>query len=142
MLKMTLGLALSASLSLCAAQASALDTSKPLLCAVTQVQECIDGSDCETVLPEEVNAPTFIRVDMKKKQIHSRKAGRPTRIELHEAVKGRLVLMGADQGNDNQPDGGGWVMSIEEDTGRFAGTMVLRQTAINIFGACTEPFFE
>ena len=73
---------------------------------------------------------------------HSRKAGRPTQIELHESVKGRLVLMGADQGNDNQPDGGGWVMSIEEDTGRFAGTMVLRQTAINIFGACTEPFFD
>ncbi len=142
MLKYVLGIALSASLGLVATTASALDTSQPLLCAVTQVQECVDGSDCQTVLPEEVNAPTFIRVDMKKKQIRSRKAGKPTNIDVHEAVKGRLVLMGADQGNENQPDGGGWVMSIEEDTGRFAGTMVLRQAAINIFGACTEPFFD
>ena len=130
------------SLVVAASQTLALDTSKPLLCAVTQVQECVDGAGCSQVLPEEVNAPTFLRLNIKKKHIRSSMAGEPAPIRYQQSIKGRLVLMGAEQGTENQPDGGGWTLSIEEDTGRFAGSMVVRQATINLFGACTEPFYD
>lgn len=37
------------------ADVMALDTSQPLLCAVSQVQQCVDGAGCDLVLPEEVD---------------------------------------------------------------------------------------
>ena len=54
---------------LAAGPAHAIDTSTPFLCATIQVHECIDGSACESVLPEDVNAPTFMRIDVKAKEI-------------------------------------------------------------------------
>ena len=57
---------------LLATSAAGLDTSDPFLCAVTQVNECLDGAGCEAVLPEAVNAPTFIWVDLKSLKQPSR----------------------------------------------------------------------
>ena len=134
--------ALAVSLAVSSTSAVALDTSVPLLCAVTQVQQCIDGRGCDLVLPEEVNAPTFLRVDMKKKQLRVTKSGEPAAIRYHQIVRERLVMMGAEDGTENQPGGGGWIMSIEQDTGRCAGSRVVEQASINLFGACTEPFYD
>lgn len=118
--------------------ASALDTSKPFLCASMQVHECIDGRGCEAVLPEEVNAPTFMRVNVRGKEIRVLKDAPPTRIRTVSRIEDRLVLQGAEDGNPRQPDGVGWTLSIENDTGRFVATAAVLQGAIVIFGACTE----
>jgi hypothetical protein len=58
---------------LATASASAIDSSKPFLCASMQVHECIDGRGCEAVLPEDVAAPTFMRVNVRAKEIHPQK---------------------------------------------------------------------
>jgi hypothetical protein len=116
----------------------ALDTSKPILCASMQVNECIDGRGCEAVLPEEVNAPTFLRVDVRNKVIRILKDAPGSKIRSISRIENRLVLQGAEDGNPRQPDGAGWTISIENDTGRFVATAAVLQGAIVIFGACTE----
>lgn len=118
--------------------ASALDTSGPLLCASIEVNECVDGSGCDAVLAEEVNAPTFFRIDMKKKQVRVTKDGPPTTIERVEEVDGRIVMQGVEDGSPNLEDGTGWTISIEKDTARMVATAATLQAAIVIFGACTE----
>lgn len=123
---------------LAAGPALAIDTSKPFLCASIQVHECIDGDGCEVVLPEEVNAPTFMRVDVKGRSIVVRKDAPATKIRSVATIENRLILQGAEDGNPRQPDGTGWTMSIEKDTGRFVATATLLQGAVVIFGACTE----
>ena len=123
---------------LSAGSAWALDTSKPILCASMQVNECIDGRGCEAVLPEEVNAPTFLRVDVRNKVIRVLKDAPGSKIRSVSRIENRLVLQGAEDGNPRQPDGAGWTLSIENDTGRFVATAAILQGAIVIFGACTE----
>jgi len=123
---------------LSAGSAWALDTSKPILCASMQVNECIDGRGCEAVLPEEVNAPTFLRVDVRNKVIRILKDAPGSKIRSVSRIENRLVLQGAEDGNPRLPDGAGWTISIENDTGRFVATAAVLQGAIVIFGACTE----
>lgn len=123
---------------LIAGSASALDTSKPFLCASIQVHECVDGSGCEAVLPEEVSAPTFMRVNVRAREIRVLQEAPPTKIRSVSRIEDRLVLQGAEDGNPQQPDGVGWTLSIENDTGRFVATAAVLQGAIVIFGACTE----
>ena len=124
--------------ALVATSGNAMDTRKPFLCASIQVNECVDGRGCEPVLAESVNAPTFFRVDVKKQQIEVYRDAPPSKVLAQSEVEGRLILMGAEDGNDNQPDGTGWTLSIEQDSGRFVLTAAVLQGAIVVFGACTE----
>ena len=118
--------------------AEALDKSEPLLCVSIQVNECVDGAGCREVLPEDVGAPTFFWIDLKKKTISTSKGAEPTAIERMEDVEGRTVLQGADPGSTDPADGSGWTMTIEDNTGRMTSTATTRQAAVVIFGTCTE----
>lgn len=118
----------------------ALDMSEPVLCATTQVFECVDGKGCSAVLPEAVNAPTFFRVDTKKSQLRVFKDAPPTKIVTQTKVENRIVLQGAEDGAAERSDGAGWTLSIETQTGRFVATIAVEQASISLFGACTEPF--
>jgi hypothetical protein len=124
--------------SLFSAGASALDTSKTILCASLEVLECVDGADCEAVFPEEVGAPTFMRINVKKKEVKASVERPPSRIDHIEEVEDRLVLQGVEDGRDDERDGAGWTISIHKSTGRMTATVALDQAAIVIFGACTE----
>jgi hypothetical protein len=117
---------------------SALDTSKIILCAATDVIECAYGSDCDAVLPEEVNAPTFMRINIKKKEIIASQERPPTKIDHIEDVENRLVLQGVEDGSAQAGDGTGWTVSIDKQTARMVMTATVEQAAIVIFGACTE----
>jgi hypothetical protein len=118
--------------------AAALNIREPFLCASIQVNECIDGRSCDPVLAEDVNAPTFFRVDVKDREIEVYRNAPPSKVLAQTEVEGRLVLSGAEDGNDQQPDGTGWTLSIEQDTGRFVLAATVLQGAIVVFGACTE----
>ncbi len=118
--------------------AVALDKSEPLLCASIKISECVDGAGCRDVLPEDVNIPTFLWIDLKKKEISVSKDAEPTAIERMEDFEGHTLLQGADPGSADFADGGGWTITIEDDTGRMAGTAITRQAAVVFFGTCTE----
>ena len=118
----------------------ALDTSQPLLCATTQVFQCVDGAGCSAVLPEAVGAPTFMRVNVKKKQLRVFKDAPSTKIVSVANIENRIVLQGAEDGSSDRPDGSGWTLAIESETGRFVASIAVEQASITLFGACTEPF--
>ena len=121
-----------------AGNAAALDTSEPFLCAVAQVNECLDGFGCEEVLPEMVNAPTFIWVDMKDNRIRTNQNEGGARIANKVELDGRHILQGAEDGDPDASDGAGWTLSIEDSTGRFAAAVAIEQATLSLFGACTE----
>jgi hypothetical protein len=137
-MKIRISTLVAAACLLTAHPALSLDTSDPFLCAVTQVNECLDGFGCETVLPEAVNAPTFIWVDMKKKHIRTNHNSSGARVSSTAKLGNRHILHGASDGAGESVDGVAWTLSIEDTTGRFVGAIAIQQASISLFGACTE----
>jgi len=58
-------------------------------------------------------------------------------IERSEAVDGRLVLQGAEDGLESVRDSIGWSLSIDETSGNMALTAFHSDISFAIFGACT-----
>ena len=115
----------------------AIDTSEPFLCAATEVQECLDGFGCSSVLPEEVNAPTFIWVDVDAKKVRSNQNEAGLDIASRQKIGGRHVLQGISE-EDSPAGGAAWTLSVEDTTGRFVAAVAVQQASITLFGACTE----
>ena len=118
--------------------AQELDTSKLILCAVRDVHECVDGAPCQEVLHEEVSAPTFLRINMKKNEVIVTNERPASKIEHKEEVEGRIVMQGIEDGFEDRPDGVGWTLSIEKATARMVISAAAAQAAIIGFGSCTE----
>ena len=116
--------------------ALAMDTDKIILCATTEVQDCLVTEGCEQVQPEDVSVPTFMRLNLRKDKIEV--GSRSVAIERREEVEDRLILQGAEDGSENRPDGVGWTLSVSKETGRFVAALAADQAAIIMFGACTE----
>ena len=116
----------------------ALSPDAEILCASIDVHECVDGGRCASVLPEAVNAPTFLRIDLQKKQVRVRDSQPPATAEHFEEVAGRIVMQGVQENRPDGSDGAAWTLMIEQDTGRMVATAATRQAAVVIFGACTE----
>ena len=122
----------------CSGTALALDSSAPILCASVDVHECVDGGRCKEVLPEDVSAPTFFRLDLKKQTVQVLKSEEANKAEHFEELDGRIVMQGVQDGRPDREDGAAWTLMVEQDTGRLVATAATRQAAVVIFGACTE----
>jgi hypothetical protein len=116
------------------------DGSKPLVCTVITVNECLEGEGCMAVAPEDVNLPRHLWVDVAKKTIQDKKAGdgRKSPIESVKRVDGKLVLQGAEEGRPDVRDGFGWTVAIIEDSGQMVLSASGDMVAISAFGACTS----
>lgn len=117
------------------------DGSKPLLCTVIDVSECIMGERCKEVTAEEINLPRYLWINVAKKTIQSKKTGddsRKSRIERVKKVDGKLMLQGAEQGREDVPDGFGWTIAIMEDTGQMVLTASGDLVGEVAFGICTH----
>lgn len=90
------------------------------------------------MLPELVNVPTFIWVDMKNKRLRTNQNNAGSKIVNMVILDGRHILQGAEDGDPQQIDGAAWTLSIEDETGRFVGAIAVEQASISLFGACTE----
>jgi len=90
-MKKILASVLAFSLGLLTGNALAIDTSEPILCASLDVFECVDGAGCEEVLPEDVDAPTFLWIDIGNKEIRASVEGGGSRIDHIEEVEDRLL---------------------------------------------------
>ena len=114
--------------------AADFDGSKPMLCASLDVLECVDGSSCETVAAETVDAPQFIRIDPKNNELTLDRSGRPRSAQLRnrENLNGRLVVQGV-----GTETGLGWTFSVDQETGKFVVSASGDEVAFIIFGACT-----
>ena len=120
--------------------AADFDGSKPLLCAAATLSECIPGGVCEQVTSEELNAPDFLRIDLKKKTIAVDVAGPenppPSQIKSSAIIDEKLFLQGSDAGKGIR-DGLAWSLAIEQNSGKMVFTASGDAVAFVIFGACT-----
>jgi len=119
--------------------AADFDGSKPLVCTVITVNECLADGGCKTVSPDDVNLPRYLWVDVAKKSIQDKKAGegRKSPIESVKRVDGKLILQGAEEGRPDVRDGFGWTVAIMEDGGQMVMTASGDLVGVAAFGACT-----
>ena len=132
----TLAMATMASATL----AADFDGSKPLLCSTATLSECIPGGVCEQVTADSINAPDFLRIDVKKEAVTVVGAGQdrtPSKIQSAATIDGKLFLQGADDGVEGIRDGLAWSVAIDENTGKMVLTASGDEVGFVIFGACT-----
>lgn len=117
--------------------AADFDGSEPLMCSFGQVIECVDGLECRVATHESVDAPDFLKLDFRRKQVVSTYSGedsQPDDIEYYVKLTTHLVVQGV-QGTSG--DTLGWSMSINDATGQMVLTGAGENAGFVIFGACT-----
>jgi len=112
--------------------AAPMDGSAPMLCALSSVTECSRQGDCERVLPEVAEVPTFVRVNVPQKVLSTIDGSRTSPITTVERANGRLMLQGM---QNNRV----WGLVINEESGRFSATMGEDDGALLLSGACIAP---
>ena len=120
-----------AGLSLLAVPALAadFDGSKLLLCATQAALDCSRGDDCASGLPEEIGAPTFMRIDLAKKAVIGPHT--TSDILLQDKSDKQLLLQGREAGF-------GWTIVVDQQSGELTATLANRNGAYVLYGACTE----
>jgi len=123
----------------CAAVASAdFDGSEPLMCSLGQIIECDYGAECRAVTNDSIDAPDFVRLDIRKKEFSAITAGEasePDAVDSVEELDNHLIVQGV-QGSD-PTDPLGWSVSINQTTGRMTLTASGDDAGFVAFGACT-----
>ncbi len=120
----------------CQAGATAIDGSRPIICAFTSAAGCDREMGCEAATPEGLNLPRFIRIDFNKKKIITENravegARTETQIKNFLRLDGQLFLQGVEIR--------GWSMVISETTGSMTLTASGDEEAFVLFGVCTVP---
>ena len=114
------------------------DGSDPLMCSFGQILECDVGkSKCRAVSHESVDAPDFIKLDFRKKQIISINAGEqgsPDAIDNVQDLDDYLIVQGVQGGS--RDDTLAWSASISHETGQIVVTAAGEQAGFVVFGAC------
>ncbi len=121
---------LSVSLLALPALAADFDGSKPLLCATQTALDCSRGDDCASGLPEEIGAPTFMRIDLAKKAVIGPYT--TTDILLQDKSDKQLLLQGREAGF-------GWTIVVDQEGGEMTVTLTNRSGAYVLYGACAVP---
>jgi len=111
-----------------AALGADFDGSKPLICATMEAHDCDAGETCKRGLPGSVGAPVFLRIDFGKKEIVGPK--RTTQIKNMEKSNEQIIMQGTELGL-------GWTLALDGASGALTATLVNRDTAVVLFGACT-----
>jgi hypothetical protein len=116
------------------------DGSGPLLFASQEVYECSLENGCKEIEAVDINLPSFLIINFKKKTITATpESGRKaiTKIERIEKKDGVLFVQGAEDGYEGVEDGVGWTLAIEEDSGKGVLTGAMPGAAFVVFGVCT-----
>jgi hypothetical protein len=114
------------------APAPAYDGSRILLCAATDVMACEGGGACTREAPDEVNLPTFVRIDASRRRIDAVDGtNRTAEITGMTSSDGKLVMQGAQNGR-------AWNAIVASDTGRMSVAVVGDRVGYVVFGSCTN----
>lgn len=115
------------------------DGKTPLVCTIHELFQCDIAQECQSVNAADVNAPTHLLVDFKKKLVTGNEPGSPlkTTIENVETVDDKLIFQGIEDGQEQvQDDGGGWTVSITKPFGTMTVAQASSGAAFVLFGAC------
>jgi len=110
------------------AEAADFDGSKKLICAPVKAMDCAEGVECVSGTPQDLGAPTFIRIDFDRKEVAGTQ--RTTKIREFDKSATQVLLQGVEAGL-------GWTIAINSGTGRMHATMAGLEGAIILSGSCT-----
>ncbi len=121
-----------------AAPGTPFDGKKSLVCTIQQLFECNSFAGCRTVA-EDVAFPIRhlnIDVDHHTITIEHLQTGLSSPIARTEVVDGKLVLQGTDSGLNDEIDGGGYTMTINQRYGTMILSIAAEDAAFVGTGAC------
>ena len=113
--------------------------SKPMLCSITQVNECVAWHDCQSLDPFAANIPYFMEIDLAKKTISGSTTvnePRTSKIERIETIGDMITLSGAEPKSKNNITKFGWMMTISTSTGKMNLSANTNDSVIVAFGSC------
>jgi hypothetical protein len=122
------------------ALAADFDGSKTLMCSLAQITECDAGSECRGVTNENVDAPDFVKLNFKKKQVVAISAGvesEPGEIDNVIDLANYIVVQGVQGGAENSADALAWSVTINHESGHMTFAAAGEKAVFVVFGACT-----
>jgi hypothetical protein len=108
--------------------AAEFDGKTPLICATFDAHSCDPGEICERSLPTDIGLPQFMRIDFAKKSIEG--TSRSTPIVSLDKNPTQLLMQGRELDY-------AWTVVIDTSTGEMTSSIVNRDHAYIMFGACT-----
>jgi len=108
------------------------DGSKPLICAIVEINECAPGADCLKGIAGDFNFPQFLKINFKDKTLVGKFQNQKMQtspIEKVESQNGNLILHGSQNGR-------AWNIVISQTTGEMVGTVAADGFSFTVFGAC------
>ena len=116
------------------ALADNLEGVNKMICAVAQVQICIENDQCYSVSAADLDVPDFVVIDTKKKVISTTKSAyeqRSTPFTYVDRVDGLIYLQGVEGRR-------AFSFLIDEATGRMTVSVARDGMAVSVFGVCTD----
>ncbi len=116
------------------AQAENLEGVDKMICAAAQVQICIENDTCYAATPAELDIPSFVVIDTRKKTISTTRASdqnRSTPFTSVEKIDGLFYLQGIEGGR-------AFSFVIDEATGHMTVAVSRDGLSVSVFGACTD----
>lgn len=120
--------------------AAEFDGSEPLLCSFAQIVECDLGSECRPVTNQSIDAPEFVKLDFRRKQIVAISGGvetAPDDIDFVINLANYVVAQGVQGGAEGAADSLAWSATISHATGRITVAAAGENAGFVIYGACT-----
>jgi len=120
--------------------AAEFDGSETLMCSFARVVECDIDSECRQVTNESVDAPDFVKLDFRGKQVIAISAGvesAPQDIENVINLTNYVVVQGVQGGAEGTANTLAWSVSISHETGQMVLSAAGENAAFVLFGACT-----
>ncbi len=120
--------------------AAEFDGSETLLCSFAQIVECDIGVECRQVTNESVDAPDFVKLDFRRKQVVAISAGvetAPDDIDNVIDLASYVVVQGVQGGAEGAADSLAWSATISHSTGQITVAAAGENAGFVIYGACT-----
>jgi len=114
-----------------ASAAPPYDGTKPMQCTIKTSMICSDPSVCVRGTADTVGLPAVLNVDVGQRVISGAATGRTIKIAWVSREGGRLLIGGTELG-------GGWTMSVAEDSGAMSSAVIVRTGGFIVFGSCSS----
>lgn len=130
--KLVLGMAMAFS-SLFAAQLSAAEARKDMVCSLVDVVGCKSDGTCLQGSSREFDIPDLLVIDFNKKEVRAHKEANDDTVSLiknYEETDQQLIF----QGIENHQ---GWTLAVDRENSSLALTSVGEDINLMVFGSCT-----
>ena len=120
--------------------AADFDSTETLMCSFAQITECDAGAECLSVTNESVDAPDFVKLDFKNKQVVATSAGvdsPPDDMDNVINLANYVVVQGVQGGAENTANSLAWSATISHASGHMTLAAAGEKAGFVVFGACT-----